>query len=70
MDAKADSQALGTPEKSSTPSKANTSPKPQDKVQGNRGRRAPRSGSGPVTGSGAGAGGGGNSEEYDDDLQV
>lgn len=42
----------------------------QDEAQGNRGRRAPRDGSGPVTGSGAGAGGGGNPEEYDDDLHV
>jgi hypothetical protein len=41
-----------------------------DEAQSNRGRRAPRTGSGPVTGSGAGAGGGGNPEEYDSDLTV
>ncbi|MBW8296381.1 hypothetical protein [Sphingopyxis sp.] len=35
----------------------------------NRGKRANKQGSGPVTGSGAGAGGGGNPEDYDDDAQ-
>jgi len=35
----------------------------------NRGRRAPREGSGAVIGSGAGAGGGGNPEEFDADPQ-
>lgn len=35
----------------------------------NRGRRANKQGSGPVTGSGAGAGGGGNPEDYDSDPQ-
>lgn len=36
----------------------------------NRGHRADKTGSGPVTGSGAGAGGGGNPEDYDDDPQA
>lgn len=36
----------------------------------NRGKRANKQGSGPVTGSGAGAGGGGNPEDYDDDPQA
>lgn len=36
----------------------------------NRGRRANKAGSGPVTGSGAGAGGGGNPEDYDSDVQA
>jgi hypothetical protein len=36
----------------------------------NRGRRADKQGSGPVSGSGAGAGGGGNPEDYDDDVQA
>lgn len=36
----------------------------------NRGRRANKVGSGPVTGSGAGAGGGGNPEDYDTDAQA
>lgn len=35
----------------------------------NRGKRAEKAGSGPVTGSGAGAGGGGNPEDYDSDTQ-
>lgn len=34
----------------------------------NRGQRAPKSGSGEVTGSGADAGGGGNPEDYDDSV--
>lgn len=36
----------------------------------NRGKRADKVGSGPVTGSGAGAGGGGNQEDYDSDTQA
>lgn len=36
----------------------------------NRGKRAPMSGSGDVTGSGAGAGGGGGAEDYDSDPQA
>lgn len=36
----------------------------------NRGKRANKVGSGPVTGSGAGAGGGGNPEDYDSDTQA
>lgn len=36
----------------------------------NRGRRADKKGSGPVSGSGAGAGGGGNPEDYDPDPQA
>jgi len=36
----------------------------------NRGKRAPQSGSGEVTGSGAGAGGGGNAEDFDSDQQA
>lgn len=36
----------------------------------NRGTRAKKQGSGPVTGSGAGAGGGGNPEDYEDDVQA
>jgi hypothetical protein len=40
-----------------------------DVAADNRGRRAPKQGSGPVTGSGAGAGGGGNPEDYDSDPQ-
>ncbi|WP_432769974.1 MAG: hypothetical protein HEQ22_04295 [Sphingopyxis sp.] len=36
----------------------------------NRGTRANKQGSGPVTGSGAGAGAGGNPEDYDDDVQA
>ena len=36
----------------------------------NRGRRANKQGSGPVSGSGAGAGGGGNPEDYDPDPQA
>lgn len=36
----------------------------------NRGRRADKQGSGPVSGSGAGAGGGGNPEDYDSDPQA
>lgn len=36
----------------------------------NRGHRANKQGSGPVTGSGAGAGGGGDPEDYDDDVQA
>ena len=36
----------------------------------NRGHRANKTGSGPVTGSGAGAGGGGNPEDYDSDTQA
>lgn len=34
----------------------------------NRGRRAPRTGSGAVIGSGAGAGGGGGAEDHDSDA--
>lgn len=34
----------------------------------NRGKRAPRSGSGVVTGSGAGAGGAGGAEDFDSDA--
>ncbi|MGF7147273.1 membrane protein involved in colicin uptake [Sphingomonas zeicaulis] len=34
----------------------------------NRGKRAPRSGSGAVIGSGAGAGGGGGAEDHDSDA--
>lgn len=49
---------------------ATASSEAPDEAQSNRGRRAPRTGSGPVTGSGAGAGGGGNPEEYDSDLTV
>lgn len=36
----------------------------------NRGKRAVKRGSGPVTGSGAGAGEGGNPEDYDNDVQA
>ena len=36
----------------------------------NRGKRANKIGSGPVSGSGAGAGGGGNPEDYDSDTQA
>jgi len=39
-------------------------------AESNRGRRADKHGSGPVSGSGAGAGGGGNPEDYDDDAQA
>lgn len=39
-------------------------------AESNRGRRADKHGSGPVSGSGAGAGGGGNPEDYDDDVQA
>jgi hypothetical protein len=35
----------------------------------NRGRRAPRGGSGAAVGSGAGAGGGGGPEDFDSDSQ-
>jgi hypothetical protein len=41
-----------------------------DSGASNRGRRANKQGSGPVTGSGAGAGGGGNPEDYDSDPQA
>jgi len=36
-------------------------------AQANRGKRAPREGSGVVVGSGAGAGGGGGAEDFDSD---
>lgn len=36
----------------------------------NRGRKAPREGSGAVVGSGAGAGGGGGEEDFDSDPQA
>ena len=53
-----------------------SSPKPPaidhavDSGASNRGHRANKHGSGPVTGSGAGAGGGGNPEDYDNDPQA
>ncbi|WP_422060823.1 hypothetical protein [Sphingopyxis sp.] len=40
-----------------------------DVAAANRGKRADKHGSGPVSGSGAGAGGGGIPEDYDDDPQ-
>lgn len=55
---------------------SNDSENPADAVDkadsgaSNRGRRANKQGSGPVTGSGAGAGGGGNPEDYDSDPQA
>lgn len=42
----------------------------EDPSTANRGRRAPQSGSGEVTGSGAGAGGAGNPEDFDSDVQA
>lgn len=42
-------------------------PVKEDGRSDNRGRRAPKSGSGVVEGSGAGAGGGGNEEDFDSD---
>jgi hypothetical protein len=40
---------------------------PANSASENRGQRAPREGSGDVTGSGAGAGGGGGAEDFDSD---
>jgi hypothetical protein len=59
----------GVPEQAGAASKGEPSPvrSADNPASANRGQRAPRDGSGDVTGSGAGAGGGGGAEDFDAD---
>lgn len=59
----------GMPVQAGTASRGDASPdrSEDNPASANRGQRAPRDGSGDVTGSGAGAGGGGGAEDFDSD---